>query len=156
MSPIQNCRWLKDTHNSNYNYYNRAIHIFGEYQAPLYELWKVDESLELTDEYPLVMPDAPNDTDYSQRIQFKLKNIDTSSHSYSLSIVAARYIGDSLITNYYKLSTDGGATKLTTVTITDLAAGAFSGAIDIWGNVIKANNPADGLHYFGIEVTQTV
>jgi hypothetical protein len=44
---------------------------------------------------------------------------------------------------------------LTTVTVSSLGAGLFSGAIDIWCDVLIADNPADGYHYYSVEVTQT-
>lgn len=138
-----------------------AIHIFGDYQSPLFELWDNGESAKFSADYPLALANAPNNVDYHGHLQFKLKNTDTGTHSYSLTIKAMRwntnspYYADSVISSYYTLSVDGGSTKVTTVTITGLGADSFSGTIDLYGDVVKANNPIDGKHYFAVDITVT-
>lgn len=131
------------------------IQLFGEYDSPRFEFWNTAGTAELTAEYPLAMANAPNLDDYAGTAQFKLKNTDSVQHDYSLTIKAVRYGGDTTISDNYTLSTDGGSTKLATVTISALAAGSLSGVIDVYGDVLKANNPADGYHYFVVDLTET-
>lgn len=150
---VLNAKWLR-VYPPNVGYIF-CLHLFGEYQSPRFEFWNSAGSAELSAEYPLAMANAPNLQDYAGNAQFKLKNTDSSTHSYSLSILAVKYGGDAVIADHYKLSTDGGTTKLGTVTVTALAAGALSGVIDVYGDVVKAHNPADGYHYFVIDVTET-
>jgi hypothetical protein len=155
-SSIVSARWLKctvDTGSYGFNMY--CMHIFGMYQSPLFEFWNNAADAEFTADYPLSLANAPNDADYAGSLNFKIKNTDSSTHSYSLSIIEVKYNADAIITNYFKLSTDGGSTKLTTVTVSSLGAGNFSGSIGIYGDVTKANNPANGNHYFAVHVTVT-
>jgi hypothetical protein len=155
-SSSPDCRWIQDKHNSGLGSQNTfGLWIYGVYKAPLYEFWDVGESARFTSEYPLSLAEALNSSDYSEKLQFKLKNTDSSTHDYSLSIIKAKYSTDSFVTNKIRLSVDGGSTKLTTVTVSSLGAGLFSGAIDIWCDVLIADNPADGYHYYSVEVTQT-
>jgi hypothetical protein len=149
--------WLKLTRSGGFTFNPfRCAHLFGEYQNPLFELWNTGESAELnTVNYPMSLSDAPNSADYAGSLSFKLKNTDSSTHNYSLTVAPIKYGGDSIITNYFKLSTDGGSTKNLTVTVSSLGAGNFSAAIGVYGDLTKANNPADGKHYFTINVTQT-
>ena len=149
---VQAASWLR-IEASRVNNYN--VHLFGEYVSPRFEYWNSSGTAELTDDYPLTMANAPNLDDYHGNTQFRLKNTDTSPHSYSLSVKSLRYGGDAIITNNYTLSVDGGSTKLATVAISNLAPGELSGVIDVFGDVIKANNPADGYHYFWVDVTET-
>jgi hypothetical protein len=145
--------WLRLIFPNNAEYYN--LFLSGEYQAPRFEFWNAAGTAELTSEYPLAMASAPNLDDYAGSAQFKLKNTDGDPHSYSLTIKAVRYGGDTVITDNYKLSVDGGTNKLLTVVVGSIDPGNLSGVIDVYGEVAKANNPADGYHYFVVDVTET-
>lgn len=129
--------------------------LFGEYTTPRYEFWEDDNSAELVDNYPLLMPIAPNHEDYHGVLGFKLKNTHSEAHNYSLIIKAVNYAGDATITNYFTLSKDGGQNKAASIAISNVAAGSFSEVIEVYGDVPQANNPADGYHYFVIEVIET-
>lgn len=133
----------------------KSCQLFGEYQAPRFEFWNAAGTAELTDNYPLAMASAPNLDDYFGNAQFKLKNTDSVPHDYSLTIKTVRYGGDTVIADNYKLSVDGGTTKLQTVVVAGIDPGELSGVIDVYGEVVKANNPADGYHYFVVDVTET-
>ena len=152
-----NATWLKLTQSGGFDgTHFKCVHLFGEYQNPLFELWNTGESAELnTVEYPISLPDAPNTGAYSQYFAFKLKNVDASQHNYSLNLSQLRYGGDSTITDNFKLSTDSGSTKLATVTISALGAGLFSSEVRIYGDVSQVNNPANGKHYYSLKITQT-
>lgn len=158
-SPI-NCNWLR-VKISNYfqagNIGWRSLHVFGEYQSPRFEFWNAAGDTELTDAYPLPLPDAPNSSDYSQYFGFKLKNTNTDSatHSYSLTVSTVKYGGDSVVSNYFKLSTNFGSTKLSTITVSSLTNGSLSTELRVYADVTGANNPGDGLHQFVVDVTES-
>jgi len=156
LSPVSDCRWMKFTIYQDYHGIPlRALWLFGEYIDRYFEFWDSSESAEFTAEYPLALPDARNDADYSERVQFKLKNVDSVQHDFTVSIAAVRPGGDSTVTNYITLSDNGGSSKSSSVNISALGAGAFSTTLDVWGDLLKANNPADGHHYFAINVEVT-
>lgn len=156
-SSVINCRWLRIKHHAMpaENTYARSVHIFGEYQSPRFEFWDAAGSAELTAEYPLSLDDAENGSTYTDYVAFKLKNTDSASHDYSLSVVPLKYGGDSIVSNYIKLSTDSGSNKSTTVTISGLAAGNLSGEIRLYGDLTAVQNPGDGLHQFAVDCTET-
>jgi hypothetical protein len=153
--PVVDARWLKGTYWYQFGRILSFMHIFGQYQSPLFEFWNNAADAELTADYPLSLANAPNDSDYAGSLNFKIKNTDSSTHSYSLTIVPVKYNADAIITDHFTLSTDGGSTKLSTVTVSSLGAGNFSGSIGIYGDVTKTHNPANGLHYFAVHVTVT-
>jgi hypothetical protein len=156
LSPVTNCKWLKFTVYQDYHGITmRTLQFFGEYTAPWFEFWNSAESSEFTAEYPLALPEARTDADYSERVQFKIKNVDSITHSFTVTAIAVRSGGDAFITDHFKLSTDGGSTKTSSITLTGLTAGSFSGTIDLWGDVTKAHNVGDGTHYIGVEVVVT-
>jgi hypothetical protein len=154
-SPVNDTKWLKIYFDTPGNVYLRCLHIFGTYQSPLFEFWDDSESARFTADYPLSLADAPNDADYAGTLNFKLKNTDSGTHSYSLTIVPVKYNADAIITDHFTLSVDGGSTKLLTVTVSSLGAGNFSGSIGVYGDVTKAHNPANGNHYFAVHVAVT-
>ncbi len=137
-----------------------AIHIFGEYKtetgSPRAEFWAADGSAELNaTDYPLSYPAHGNASDAHEVLSFKLKNTHSASHDYTLSVIPFKYGGDALVTNNIKLSLDGGTTKTNSVNISALAAGALSAVIGVYLDLLKADNPADDTHQWGIKVVET-
>jgi hypothetical protein len=128
--------------------------VFGDYQAAAFEYWDSTAVAKLSVDYPFTFVDAPNNFDYSHRTQFTIKNTDSSAHTYTINITPVRYQGDSFITNYFTLSKDGGTTKNTTITTASVAADTCSEVIDIWAIFTKAQNLADGFHYFSIQAME--
>lgn len=145
--------WFRVTH-SGVNWI-RSYFLYGEYTSnPRFEFWNDTESAEILDNYVALL-DAPNGTAYSDTYDFKIKNTDAATHSYDITIIAMNSFGDTFVTNNYRMSTDGGSTKLVTVSVTDLAPGAFSGILTLCADSLPAANPGDGYHYFTIKVTET-
>jgi hypothetical protein len=138
---------------SNHSIYKLLL--FGEYTSSRYEFWNISETQQLTEDYPLLLENAPNHTDYTDYEPFKVKNTDSIQHSYEITIQAIRYGGDSLVTDYFTLSEDSGATKVTTITITNLQPGGFTPELRIYADIPSVNNPANGYHYFAIKVVET-
>jgi hypothetical protein len=126
--------------------------LFGEYASPLFEYWDENESAEIDDNYALSFVEAENNLDYNESLAFKIKNTDSIDHTYTLELIATRYGGDSVITNFFTLSNDGGITKPTTVTTASIPAGGFSEVINVYADIPAGNNPADGWHYFSVKV----
>lgn len=157
MTTVSDALWIR--FNWEPNFTNEplcyAFHVFGEYQAPRFEFWNVGETAELPNDYPFDLPVAGNRTDYSDRFQFKLKNLDSSVHTYSVSIEALDYNGDAIVTDHITLSVNGGTNKASSVNVSSVSAGGFSSAIDVWGDMTTAHNPANGYHFFRIKVTET-
>lgn len=135
----------------------RAVLIFGEYTSERFQFWDVTETIKLSTDsnYPLSLPDAPNNTLYGNYKSFKIKNNDAATHSYTVYIDALKVGGDSIVSNYFRLSSNGGGTKTTTLTISNLAPGAFSTELRLYVDVPSANNPADGYHYYAVRVEET-
>jgi hypothetical protein len=125
----------------------RNIHLFGEYLSPSFEFWDATGTTEMDTDYPLNFGTALKSANYSHIEEFKVKNLDSVQHTYTLTVQAIKSGGESFITNNFKLSTDAGATKNSSVSVT-VAAGQFSGIISVCADVSSASNPADGPHYF--------
>lgn len=152
-----NVTWIRisaSAYNARRTY---CLHIFGEYATPRFEFWDSAAANELTGDYPLVLSDAPNTSDYHGTTNFRIKNTDgTNTHNYSLTIRKVKYTADDVIASYYTLSKDGGSTKNATITLSGVAGGSCcSETLSVWGDVTVAHNPADGYHYFVIDVTET-
>lgn len=130
-------------------------HLFGEYDTPRFEFWNDAGTYELSLNYPMLMPTAPNFEIYSGVQSFRLKNTDVQPHTYTLSVTATKNGGDSIITNNWTLSQDGGITKAGGIALPTIPAGSFSDVIQIYGDVSIAANPADGIHYFVVEALET-
>lgn len=119
-TPI-NATWLKIKPPQAYSdliYHSRSIHIFGEYQAPRFEFWDTTETTKFTANYPLDMADAPNYADYNGSISFKLKNVDSSTHSYMFDLNPIKWndtldiTKDSTINNYFQITKSGLPTNV--------------------------------------------
>lgn len=150
------CRWLKIVTNAPSNWGVMSLYLFGEYQSSeRYQFWDAAGNYQLTGDYPLQFPDSNMITDYHQTQSFKIKNTDSSPHSYQVNIEPIRNNGDALITNGWTLSTDGGSTKQASVTVGPVSAGAFSGAITVCADFLKTANPGDGYHYWYIDVLES-
>jgi hypothetical protein len=130
------------------------FHLFGEYDSPNFEFWDAAETAELTDNYQ-ALDTAPNSEAYSDFIAFKIKNTDSATHSYTVTVVALKYGGDSIISNYFTLSDDDGATKESSLAISNLTASSFSDELRIYADISAANNPADGYHYYYAKIVET-
>jgi hypothetical protein len=157
--PISGVRWLRAAIVADWqdNYNGCAgFWVFGSYDEPRWEFYDASGVSVLNyPDHPLTFPDAANDVDYHQYLEFKIKNLDVATHSYSLTVYVLKYNGDSIISNYIKLSKDGGSTKSTTITLTGLSAGVFSDVIRVYADMTAAQNPADGYHSFMIDVVET-
>lgn len=157
-TPTQ-CSWIK-IGNFDGNYSNTCevqnIFVFGEQLQPNYEFWNDGMTTELKDsEYPLAFSPASTSSDFHQELRFRLKNLTASTHNYALTVAARKAGGDTVVTSNVKLSLDGGVTKSSTVNITNLTAGSFSGTISVFADILMASNPADGYHYLSIDVTES-
>jgi hypothetical protein len=144
--------WLKATNSYSPKF---CVHLFGQYVTPRFEFWASNGSAKLnTLNFPLSTPNAPNNAIFTADQAFKIKNLSGGARSYAVSIRPIRYNGDTLISNNYFLSLNGG-TPATTVNITSLADGTLSQVIDVLATVSVANNLADGRHYFSVDVVET-
>lgn len=133
-----------------------ALWIFGEYQNPRFELWNETSTTKLnTTEYPLSYPTAYNDVDNLETNKFKIKNLTDTAKTYTVAIGAVKYGGDTTIANYTRVAEEDGDISWTTSLVTaSVASGAFSNTIDAKLELTKANNLADGYHYFYVSVTE--
>ncbi len=153
---LQDCRWLAfRCLYQGFTLY--AIHGFGDYIAPRFEFWNVNETEQLNvGEIPLIMPPAVNNVAYHQYLPFKIKNTDTVTHSYSLTIKPLRFGGDPVINDNFKLGKHSeGYMKSGTIVLGDLAPGAFSEELRASADIMAIDNPADWLHYFVIDGSET-
>lgn len=137
----------------------RKFFLFGDYTNDNFQFWNIGETAELAGDYPLTLPDAPNNVPYAEFVPFKIKNSDLATHSYTVSVESLNIKGDSIVSNYFRLSDDPVGdlswNKTTTVTITDLPAGGFSDEIRLYADLTTGQNPADGYHYYNVKVTET-
>jgi hypothetical protein len=147
------CKWIKLWQLPN-QCALKTLHVFGEYQSPRFEFWDAAGTSELDNDYPLAFENALKSADYSHIETFRIKNLDAAAHNYTVTVEPVRYQGEAFITDYARLSIDGGTTKVTSISIAGLAAGALSGVISVCMDFAKTNNPADGPHYFAINVTE--
>lgn len=162
LTPIST-RWIRiagtaGSANADYweNYRPRYMHWYGEYDDVLYTLYDNDpiEPGPITDwtDY-LSLPVAVSDVDYFEKRQFKIKNEDVFAHSYFIQSESGIYgFNDSLVTNHYKVSTDGGVTPTRSLTTPNVQPGEFSPIIDVDFNLPKENNPINGVHYMRVRV----
>jgi hypothetical protein len=150
------CTWVRFAQSSSIGFVDE-FHVFGEYDSPSFEFWNLSETQELSDGYSLLLENAQNHSDYSDYEPFKIKNTNTDGvpHSYAITVTPIKYGGDSLITNYFTLSEDNGATKVSTINIVELQPGAFSAELRVYADIPAVNNPADGYHYFTVKVVET-
>jgi hypothetical protein len=155
-SPIQDAKWLLFGSNVNFNL-TRSLHLFGEYNAPKFEYWNVGETAELnTLQIPLVFPNAPNSVDYHQYKSYKLKNLDSSAHDYSLTVKSIKSPASGFITDNFKLGKESdGYVKSGTIALSNVPASDFSEEIRLYGDILKNVNPADGNHYGCIDTEET-
>jgi hypothetical protein len=155
ISPLS-APWLRiNILTSTWNDNIRSLFIFGEYDAPRFEFWDEDGLIELTNNYPLLMANAPNFEDYHGAKGFRLKNTDSVAHTYSMVVAAVKYGGDAIISSNWTLSDDGGINKNGSLVLGALDAGEVSGVIGVYGDVLIADNPADGYHWFVVQVQET-
>jgi hypothetical protein len=131
----------------------RKILLYGEYDTPEFLIYDATGTNEITLDYQ-VLNDAPNHSDYHDEVGFTIKNNDSIQHSYQIEVLPSRIGGDSIIANYFTLSDDLGVTKVNPLTITDLAAGGFTSELRVHVDVLKADNPADGTHFFYVKVEE--
>lgn len=152
---LNSIKWLRlpsaDIDGACYN-----IFIFGEYENSTFEIWDANGSGELnTEVYPFGITGVTSYTDYSDKKQFKIKNKTDFTKNYNITISPVRYGGDSIISNYFSLSLDGGTTKASNITLYNVEPGAFSAeVVDIWTDLLSTNNPGDGYHYYSILIEE--
>lgn len=152
---ISGITWLRGpTVNKDQSWYNFSI--FGEYENANIELWDALGTEKLSYEYLFSETTLiENSSNYSGCKQFKIKNSSTMAKDYTITISPLRYGGDLIISDYVSLSTDGGTTKSPSVTIYSVQPDTLSDdVIDLWTDIEQVNNPADGWHYFSIEVQE--
>jgi hypothetical protein len=139
----------------------QRLMLFGNYDAPNYEFWDGlgVGGAKLTANY-LNMDDAPNSSNYSDYEAFTIKNTnpDLLTHTYVVTVETHKFDGDTFIDNYFTLSDKGNSTtpgdKLPTITVTDLAADAYSTELRIYADLLQLENPIDGYHYWYIKVVE--
>lgn len=130
------------------------IYIFGEYQTPKFEFYAPSTPSELSGNYPLTFPKAPNITDYAQVKQFRIKNLDSVPHTYTVSAALLRNSTDTILTSGLRLSLDNGSNKYASVTTDTVQSGGISEVITACIDILAVNNNADGLHYFYIDAIE--
>lgn len=131
----------------------RKLMLFGTYNTPQFELWTGDGSSIITQEYA-EMDNAPNSLDYSHYESFQIRNTDGVAHTYNITISPLKVGGDTIVSNYFTLSSDDGVTKAPTLNISNLAAGQLSGEIRVYCDLPALSNPADGYHYWSVKVAE--
>lgn len=146
------CAWLRCSPVQGWSSTLFSFFIFGEVVSPAYAFYDAAGNAQLnTAAYPLAFSAAGNAADAHQQIAFNIKNTSlTTPHVYELTVNG--YVStDTAITDYFKLSLDAGSTKLRTVTTPSVAAESMC-AVTLYMDLPAANNPADGYHYFAIDV----
>lgn len=136
------------------------LHLYGTYDNESFELYDNETTPALiTDWTDFLSADgiAYDDVDLNLNRQFKIKNTDTVSHTYTIDCSGGLYpFSDSLVDTYYRISKDGGATPVTNLTTASVAPDAFSEVIDVDFTLTAANNPTDGIHYFRVTIEENV
>jgi hypothetical protein len=145
--------WFRIFIPESYNFSFGSCHFFGTYTDPHIEFWDVNEVAAFTDGFPLVFPNAPDITDYTATLSFKIKNVDSIEHAYGVTINLTCDQGDELLMNHFRLSTDQ-VTKVFTLTLPTIQPGDFSNVLFVHADIPKAHNPADGYHTFVVDVLE--
>lgn len=133
------------------------INLYGEYDTETYALYDNAGTPELITDWNnfLSLGDAYSHDLFSANKQFKIKNLDSVSHTYEIVSESGRYpFNDSLILSYYTISNDGGVTPVTSLTTASVAPGEFSEVIDVNFNLPAINNPSNGKHFMRITVEE--
>lgn len=148
ITPVS-CKWFRIRSTDTYYGYTgmqlRQLNIFGEYQTPRFEFWDTTETTKFTANYPLDMADAPNYADYNGSISFKLKNVDSSTHSYNLNLNSIKWndsidkVKDATIDNYFQITKAGLPTDVSDT----FTASNGTDADKVKWTTIKAGNALD-------------
>lgn len=148
------CSWLRIHHPSSY-FQPYALHLFGDYAtSPPFEIWDAAGSAKVTADY-LDFGTCLNTVNNNKTVGFQIKNTSGATKSFTATVTAIHYGGDVLSGGAVTLSTDGGNTKNSAVTISNLADNTLSGVITFCLDLPASSNPADGIHYIAADVTYT-
>jgi hypothetical protein len=137
-----------------------CLQLFGEYDNPTFELWDTEPTPAiLISDYPAALNEAPNHSDYSDYSSFKIKNVSGSDKSYLVKINFTSWATDTFINNYFTVghlvidnwTKVDGNTGYTTATVPN---NTFSEELRVYADFTKAQNSANGMHYFSVIVEE--
>lgn len=165
ITPVS-CTWFRIRITGTYESWGidiRQLNIFGEYQTPRFEFWDTTETTKFTANYPLDMADAPNYADYNGSISFKLKNVDSSAHSYNLNLNSVKWddsidkVKDITTDSYFQITKSGLPTDMSDTFTASNGTDAdkikwtttkAGNALDIQGNELHFNMSVVGSYAY--------
>lgn len=126
-----------------------CLHIFGDYDSPRMEFWDSGEVAVLTGDYPLDFGNILSSADFDSYLAFKIKNLSGGARTYTVTVGANKYGGDTTVTDNITVQEGAGGTPAyPSITTASVANGAFSAEIRINYSLLGASNPRDALHQF--------
>lgn len=153
-SPRQ-CKWIR-MRSTGDTLSIITFFVFGYYNdSPElnYKFYNVDGVTELINtDYPLTFTPIGNKSYTPKTLDFKIKNVDSLPHNYTVTVSALKYPSD-VVTNYLTLSYGASATP--SIQINGIASNDFTNTITLHADLQPAQNPADGIHFFYINVVET-
>lgn len=135
---------------------NYAIHLFGSYDAPRFELWD-NEAIPapITDPSFLDFLSAPSDIEYNATRAFTIRNNDTSPHTYTVTVDQQEYSDIPFVTETFLVSDDGtGANKAVSIITAEVPGPGTSAVITVHAQILPSDNPGDGKYYPKVTVTE--
>lgn len=159
ITPIET-QWLRLTATSDYfdHYMDvAALHLFGSYTSPQIDLYDTQTTpAKITTDTYFDWIAAPSNEDYNQTKSFHIKNNDTISHTYNVTVSSQIIAGDDFITtnSNFEVSDDAGITRGLTLVTDPVLAGDLSNQIDVYSIISSANNDGSGWHHLKVEVSE--
>lgn len=135
-----------------YRHYTAALHLFGSYDSSNLELHDTLDTV-ITDDTFLNFSVANSGLPYLESKVFKIKNNTAETHKYDVSVVTSTYAADSLISGQFTVD-DGVTSGAATLQTADVLPGAYSANITVHADIPTVNNPANGLHFPKVVVSE--
>lgn len=135
---------------------NYAIHLFGAYDNPRFELWDTEAiPAPITDPAFLDFLTAPSDTEYIATRAFTIRNNDTDPHTYTVAVDQQEYSDIPFVTESFLVSDDGtGTNQAVSLVTAEVPASGSSVIITIHAHILPGDNPGDGKYYPKVTVTE--
>lgn len=147
-------RWFRWNKGSQWWVHVWALHLFGEYESPLVQLYDIEATPALiTDPTYFDFPAATTNIEYAEEIPFKVHNNDVEDHTYLVTLSPQNYEGVTFIDDHFTLSVDGGTTKVSGLTTELIIPGGNSQTIVMHADIPSVENPGTGWYYPKITVT---
>lgn len=160
-APVQ-CKWIRiRTAAGGQGFFLSNLFLFGNItltgnESIHYKLYDLDLLTELTSpDYLLDYGNIGNRENFLTALQFHIYNDFNFNKTYILTIVPLKYPTDSVITNNVKLSYAGAGfeSALSQIQFT-VNANSFSDTVSVFANIESINNPADGKHFFYVDIVE--